>query len=130
MVSVLCPAAADTQALPRVVVTGLKTPSRLLPLDTGQILVAENGDAPNTGRVSVITTDGRRFTLIDGLPSGPSAPNNDPSGVSSLALRNRTLYMSIGAGDGVKAGPLPGTEMPNPTPASPIVSSLLALDLD
>jgi len=118
------------QPLPRVVISGLNAPGKMLPLDSGVVLVAENGNGPNTGRVSVITADARRLTLIDGLPAGPSAPNNDPSGAAALAVRNRTLFILIGAGDSVLRGPVPGTEVPNPTPSSPLLSSVLALEFD
>jgi hypothetical protein len=130
IVSILAPAIAGAQITPRVVVAGLKAPSRLLPLENGLVLVAENGDGPNTGRVSAITTDARRLVLIDGLPSGMSPPNNTPSGVGGLALRNRTLYIAIGPGDATLNGPAPGTEIRNPNPSSPIFSSVLALDFD
>ena len=118
------------QPLPRVVISGLNSPGRLLSLDSGVVLVTENGTGPNTGRVSAITADGRRATLIDGLPAGLAAPNNDPSGAAALAVRNRTLFIVIGTGDSVLRGPIPGTEIPNPRPSSPLLSSVLALDFD
>lgn len=63
-------------------------------------------------------------------PSLPPPPcNNDPSGPSGLALRNRTLFVAIGAGDESIAGPLPGSESRNPNKSSPILSSVLAVDL-
>lgn len=121
---------AVAQSLPRVIASGLRTPVRLWPLESGGALVAEAGNGPNTGRISRVTGDGGRLTIIDGLPAGFAAPNNDPSGASSVVVRNRTLFISISAGDAVRAGTIPGTEIPNPTPSSPLLSSVLALDLD
>ena len=68
--------------------------------------------------------------MIEGLPAGPSAPNNDPAGVTGLAFRNRTLFLSISAGDSVVAGPAPGSELPNSARSSPILSSVPALEFD
>jgi hypothetical protein len=118
------------QPLSRVVTSGLLAPVKLLALPHGPVLVAESGNGPNTGRISMVDSRGARATLIEGLPAGPSAPNNDPSGVSGLAFKNRTLFFSIGAGDSVIVGPAPGSELPNPRPSSPILSSVLALEFD
>jgi hypothetical protein len=106
------------------------TPGKLLALPRGPLLVAEGGNGPNTGRVSMIDRDGRRTTLIEGLPAGLAAPNNEPSGVNGLAFKNRTLFIAIGSGDAVINGPAPGSELPNPNRSSPILSSVLALELD
>jgi len=91
--------------------------------------VAEAGSGPNTGRISIIDASGNRRTLIDGLPSGFAPPNLDPSGPSALALRGRTLFVVIGAGDGTLPGPVPATEMINPNPSSPFLSSVLQFRL-
>lgn len=130
LASLIVPTIGLAQPLPRVVTSGLLHPSKLLALPHGPVLVAENGNGPNTGRVSMIDINGGRRTLIEGLPAGPAAPNNDPSGVSGLAFKNRTLFLSIGAGDSVIVGPAPGSELPNPRPSSPILSSVLALEFD
>jgi hypothetical protein len=42
-------------------------------------------------------------------------------------MRGRTLYLAIGIGDGIQAGPFPGAALGNPNPSSPIFSSILAL---
>lgn len=130
LVSPIVSAITVAQPLPRVAASGLLAPVKLLALPHGPILVAENGNGPNTGRVSMVDSGGGRTTLIEGLPAGPSAPNNDPSGVSGLAFKNRTLFFSIGAGDSGIVGPAPGSELPNPRPSSPILSSVLALEFD
>jgi hypothetical protein len=51
----------------------------------------------------------------------------DPSGPGGIYLQGRTLYILNGEGDATLAGPIPGTELPNPNPSSPILSSVLAL---
>jgi hypothetical protein len=67
-----------------------------------------------------------RRTLLDGLPSAINAVNT-PTGASGLYLQGRTLYVTIGEGDVTRPGPIPRTEVANPTPASPIFSSVLAV---
>jgi hypothetical protein len=42
-------------------------------------------------------------------------------------MRGRTLYMTIGEGDETLRGPAQGTNVPNPNPSSPILSSVLAV---
>lgn len=123
-------APVEAQTAPTVVIGGLTAPGKLLALETGAILVAESGTGNHDSRITAFDTDGNRLTLIEGLPSGPSFPNSDPSGVSGLALRNHTLYFSIGAGNTSVAGPVQGSEIPNPNKSSPIFSSVLALEFD
>jgi hypothetical protein len=107
-------------------VSGLKGPSKIVLSTKGNLLVAEAGDAVNAGRVSIVDPDtGARRTLLDGLPAGVEAAEGNISGPSGLAVRGRTLYITIGAGDGVVPGPAPGSELANPSPSSPIVSSVL-----
>ena len=113
----------EAQAPLRVVVGGLKAPGKMLALDTGAILVSESGTGVHDSRITAFDTDGNRLTLIEGLPSGLAFPNNDPSGASGLALRNHTLYIAISAGDSGIAGPVQGSEIPNPNKTSPIYSS-------
>jgi hypothetical protein len=60
------------------------------------------------------------------LPSGINDVN-EPSGPAGIFLRGRTLYVAIGIGDAVLAGPVPGTNLPNSNPSSTIFSSLLAI---
>src|SRR6476469_4515868 len=113
-----------------VLTGGLKAPTKIILSTKGNLIVAEQGEGPNTGRISLIAPDsGVRRTLIDGLPSGLSAPNNDPSGPSGLAMRGRTLYVAIGVGDAVILGPLPNSFIPNPSPSSQLFSSVLAVQL-
>jgi hypothetical protein len=106
---------------------GLKGPTKVVITNKGNLLVAESGDGPNAGRLSVVDRQTRaRRTILDGLPAGPS-PEGGISGPSGLAVQGRTVYVAIGSGDAVQAGPAPGSEKANPTPASPLLSSLLAV---
>lgn len=113
-----------------VIASGLLRPSKVVDTRLGNLLVAEVGtaaSAANSGRVSIIDRDGKRRTLVDGLPSAPTNAANTPSGPSGLFLSGRTLYVSIGEGNPTLAGPVPRTEVVNPNPSSPIFSSVLAI---
>jgi hypothetical protein len=109
-----------------VFATGLSHPTKIISTPLGNLIVAEGGNGPNTGRISIVDENGNRQTLIDGLPSGIS-PEGDSLGPSGLDLRGRTLYVTIAEGDATLAGPIPGTLVPNPNPSSPLLSSVLAL---
>jgi hypothetical protein len=105
---------------------GLELPLGMARLNNGDLIVTESGSkTPNTGRVSVVNLSGRR-TLLRGLPSGISDASS-PSGPAGLAISARTIYLAIGAGDSAIAGDTPGSIIENPTPSSPIFSSVLAL---
>ena len=106
----------------------LDRPSKVVLTPLGNLLVAEVGtaDPVNSSRVSIVDPDGNRRTLIAGLPSAINAVNL-PTGASGLYLRGRTLFVTIGEGNVTVPGPLPRTELPNPAPASPIFSSVLAV---
>ena len=91
-VSIL-PAAAPAQVVQEYV-TGLRAPMKTLSLPDGSLLVSEAGAGPNTGRVSLVDRDGRRFTVVDNLPSGQpaaaaeeQAPPAAQSPVEARALR-------------------------------------------
>jgi hypothetical protein len=107
--------------------TGLDFPLGITQTDQGNLLVSETGTrVAHTGRISIVDLDGNRRTLLAGLPSGINDVN-EPSGPAGIFLRGRTLYVAIGIGDNVLAGPFPGTNLPNPNPSSPIFSSVLAI---
>src|SRR5437764_927242 len=108
--------------------TGLEGPQGITFSKKGNLVVSETGTtSPNTGRISIVDLTGKRRTLIDGLPSGISSEGGVPSGPSGLFLRGRTLYLAIGVGDSVMAGPAPQSTAPNPNPSSPLFSSVLAI---
>lgn len=108
---------------------GLQLPSKIIQSDRNNLIVAETGTgAPNSGRISIVDLNGNRRTLLAGLPSGINE-TGEPSGPGGLYLRGRTLYIVNGEGNATLAGPIPGTEIPNPSPSSPIFSSILALHL-
>lgn len=107
---------------------GLKFPQKIIYApQKGYFLVSEAGVpiVPNNGRISIVTSAGARFTLLDGLPSGVAPPNSEPSGPSALWIEGNKLYIAIGGGNQVINGPAPGSEIPNPNPNSPLFSSVL-----
>lgn len=107
--------------------SGLNFPLGITQTNQGNLLVAETGTpVPNTGRISIVELDGTRKTLLAGMPSGINDVN-EPSGPAGLFMRGRTLYVVIGIGDVVLAGPVPGTALPNRNPSSPIFGSVLAI---
>ncbi|MBP7147332.1 MAG: ScyD/ScyE family protein [Acidobacteria bacterium] len=132
LAGVVCVALGGTVAAhgaTSVVAADLRAPVKIEVTPLGNALVAEAGNGPNTGRISIVDlATGSVRTLIDGLPSGFTPPEGDASGPSGLALRGRTLYIAIGNGDATIANPNgTPTELPNPAPSSPIFSSVLAL---
>ena len=110
--------------------TGFTAPLEVAFTHQGNLIVAEAGTGPNTGRISLVDrTSGVRRTLIDGLPSGLflEGGNSQPGGPNGLALQGNTLYVTISGADTVLPGGPPGTQVANPNPASPILSSLLSI---
>jgi hypothetical protein len=107
-------------------VEGLQLPQRLIPTATGNLLVTEGGTTANTGRISLVTRQGVRRTLLEGLPSarGHGIPAFGPTG---MALDGRTLYLLAGEGD-VLMGP-PFAVNPD-GPSSPIFSSVLRIQFN
>lgn len=109
--------------------TGLRAPLEPAFTRNGNLIISEAGNGPNTGRISLVDRiTGQRRTLVDAMPSGifnltPPAP----SGPAGLALQGNTLYVTIGNGDSVQPGTAPGSELANPNPSSPILSSVLSL---
>jgi hypothetical protein len=121
-------AARQLEAQCRPIVSGLFNPTGITQSNKGNLLVAENGTStPNTGRISIVSPQGERRTLLSGLPSGVYFETGQASGPSGLFLRGRTLYVAIGIGDSIAAGAGPGLYLPNPNPASPLFSSVLAI---
>ena len=109
-----------------VFASGLQNPTKIILGPGGTLLVTEVGQKPNSGRVSRIDPGGSRQLLLEGLPSGLSAPNNDEDGPDGLALSGRTLYIAIGEGDTFQKGPRPRTFLHNANgPSSPLFDSIL-----
>ncbi|HEU5251127.1 MAG TPA: ScyD/ScyE family protein [Thermoanaerobaculia bacterium] len=119
---------AEAQCPAAVLASGLREPLGITQSNKNNLIVGETGTtAPNTGRISIVDSDGNRRTLLDGLPSGINDVL-EPSGPAGVFMRGRTLYVAIGVGDVAIAGPIPGTSLPNPNPpSSPIFSSVLAI---
>lgn len=107
--------------------TDLRSPAKLLAQPDGSLLVAEAGRGQNTGRISLIDRDRRRFTVIDGLPSALFI-GHDASGPSGLLRVGDRIYVTIGGGDNTIAGAAPASEIANPSPTSPLFSSVLLLE--
>jgi len=107
--------------------SGLENPAKAIIGPNGSVIVSESGtNTPNTGRISIISSAGARSTLIDGLPSGLSAPNNEVDGPTGVAISGRTLYIGIGEGDTHISGPKQGTLLPNPVgSSSPLFAAIL-----
>jgi len=116
-------AAASTMAQCSEVVSGLRTPSGITQSNQNNLIVSEAGTLGglNSGRISIVDPQGGRRTLVNGLPSATSDVG-DPAGPSGVFMRGRTLYLVMSVGNTF----LPGG-IPNPNPASPIFSSLLAI---
>jgi hypothetical protein len=111
--------------------TGLKNPAKIIRIASGSLLVTETDTAPNSGRVTRITSGGLVHPVIAGLPSGLSAPNSDPDGPSGIILAGRVLYVEIGEGDGFANGPQQGQLIANPKGiSSPIFASILKFTLN
>ncbi|MBE0544942.1 MAG: ScyD/ScyE family protein [Verrucomicrobia bacterium] len=107
--------------------TGLLAPNKIIQTPRGNFIVTENGpEVPNNGRVSIVDQTGNRRTLLAGLPSARTFVG-DYNGTTGAYLKGRTLYVLNGQGDVTLPGPVQGTERANPTPASPIFSSVLAV---
>ena len=120
--------AAQANAQCAEVVSGLREPLGTALSNQGNLLVSETGTtALNSGRISIVEPNGRRRTLLGGLPSGLNDVG-EPSGPAGLFMRGRHLYVLIGDGDVAIPGPRPGTALENPNgPSSPIFSSILAI---
>jgi hypothetical protein len=113
-----------------VVATGLQAPQKVIVTPAGNLLVSETSVEPNSGRVSKVSRDGVRQTLLEGLPSGLEVAGGG-SGPTAMALRERTLYVAIGGGDVERRGEAPGTSIHNPMGASSaLFASILSIQLD
>ncbi len=115
--AVMLLATAKASAQCTELIAGLHEPLGSALTNRGNLLVSESGTgAQGSGRISIVDPSGNRRTLLDGLPS------------ALIFMSGRTLYVAMGVGDVVIAGPCPGSDRPNPSgPSSPIFSSVLAI---
>lgn len=109
----------------------LQAPTKIVLTAAGNLLVSEGCAVtedgtilPNTGRVSRLNRQGDRYTLLEGLPSGPSGPSADPLGPTALVLQGPSaMYIAFTSGDSDQ-----------PSPSSPLFSTVLrvqfSLDID
>lgn len=113
---------------PKVITTGLSGPLRMILTPRGNLLVTETSREPNSGKITYVTRAGQKSTLFGKLPSGTEVVGGG-SGPSALALRGRTLYIAIGAGDAERRSATPGASVLNPDGvSSPIFSSILTAE--
>lgn len=126
--ALLALATAPTLGAQEVLAGGLVSPFKAATTPGGNVLVTETGTGAHDGALTMITSFGARFGLIDGLPSGvgPEAP----TGPTAVVDRHRTVYVLIGEGDVLGASP-PPLMVPNPDGlTSPIYSSVLRAVFD
>lgn len=130
MIAGAAPCATASAADCGVVASGLRAPIGSVFSNQGNLIVSETGIAgdPASGRISIVSPDGTRRTLLDGLPQGTNAAGGDASGPNSLAMVGRTIYVAMGQGDTVIPGP-GGSTVPNPNVSSQLFSSILAIHL-
>src|SRR2546423_4365175 len=126
--AVMLLATAKASAQCTELIAGLHEPLGSALTNRGNLLVSESGTgAQGSGRISIVDPSGNRRTLLDGLPSALNDVHQ-PSGPAGVFMSGRTLYVAMGVGDVVIAGPCPGSDRPNPSgPSSPIFSSVLAI---
>lgn len=124
-------AAADARAQAACttpVTDGLRFPLGIVQTNQRHLLVSEAGDRGvlHSGRVSIVSVDGVRRTLVDGLPSA-TTDAGEPGGPAGLLMRGRTLYVAIGIGDAILPVGATAVRIANPAPASRLFSAVLAL---
>lgn len=126
-VGVVCGTASAADC--SVVARDLRAPIGSVFSNRGNLIISETGIAGDqtSGRISIVSPDGRRRTLLDGLPQGTNAAGGDASGPNSLAMVGRTIYVAMGQGDTVVPGG--GGTVPNPNVSSLLFSSILAIHL-
>ncbi len=108
--------------------SGLRFPLSIVQTNQRNLIVSETGDhgVLHSGRISIVGRDGTRRTLVDGLPSATNDVN-EPAGPAGLVMRGRTLYVAIGIGDTILPVGTTPVRIGNPSPASRLFSSVLAI---
>lgn len=128
ILGMLCPLPA--LANPTVLIEGLETPTRIMLLDSGDLLISESGIVNNGGRVTRVERDGSKQAAIEGLPSGVQW-NGFRVGPTVLAKeRPRRLLIGIGTGDASDVQGPGNTQFANVNgPSSPLLSSVIRMIL-
>jgi hypothetical protein len=125
--AVLLLASATCWCQPQVIATGLPDAQKLVLTPGGNFLVSQPSQTVNSGRVLFVSRAGVSRSLLAGLPSGIEVTLAGSSGPSAMAIRGRTLYLSLGLGDLERRGPAP-TSVLNPAGASsPLYCTILEL---
>lgn len=115
---------------PHVLVTGLQGPQKIILTPLGNLLVSETSTTANAGRISFVTRSGTRRSMFEGFPSGTDVTGGG-AGPTAMALREQSLYISMGSGDSERRGQIPGTSIHNPEgTSSPIFASILHVRFD
>src|ERR1043166_9681859 len=94
--AVLTLSLADVQASAQCpqVISGLREPLGTALSNQGNLFVSETGTpALNSGRISIVDSDGNRRTLLDGLPSAINDVN-EPSGPDRKSTRLNSSHVS------------------------------------
>lgn len=126
----LLPFAGPARADPSILADGLQTPTRLLLLGSGDLLVSESGVADNAGRITRVERDGFKQPIVEGLPSGVQW-NGFRVGPTVMAVeRPRQLLIGIGTGDVSDVQGPDNTQFANVNgPSSPLFSSVIRMIL-
>ena len=83
----LAPLLASAQLACTPLLQGLRSPGGLAVTPRGDVLISETGTVSELrGRLSLMSAEGLRRTLLDGLPAG-IADVGEASGPAGLALR-------------------------------------------
>src|SRR5262245_21150321 len=122
-------AAAEASAESVIVASGLTGPIKLDVTERGNVVVSERGTGQSDGRLSVVNRNGQVQTLLEGWPCGIEVIG-DAAGPTAVLVRGCCVVeLAIGEGDTLRfPGGVPGpTQIPNPSPTSPLSSSVLRI---
>jgi DNA-binding beta-propeller fold protein YncE len=74
-------------------VSGLASPIGLAVDPKGHVWVTEIGTGNNDGKVTMITENGTKYTVIDGFPSEINEQEGVPAGLNHLLVKDDILYI-------------------------------------